>query len=241
VSGIRDKFSLAALVLANLVPLAGVLWLGWDAGVVVLLYWAENLVVGAYTVLKLALVQVERPAQNFEKLINIPFFCIHFGGFTAVHGVLLMSFFGLGDGMRDLLPGHTWPGPLVFLQMLVSVVAELWSVRPPGMEWPLLALVVSHGVSFVQNFLLGREYAQLTVRKVMTQPYGRIVMLHVAIIAGGVFVLKLGSPLPLLIILVGFKIGLDLWLHRRSHALAPGDSMPARAAGSASTVDDETV
>jgi hypothetical protein len=222
VSGLRDKLSLAALVLANLVPLAGVLWLGWDTRFVVLLYWAENLVVGAYTVLKLALVQMERPAQHLQKLFNIPFFCIHFGGFTAVHGVLLMSFFGLGDGMEGLMPEHTWLGPLVFVQMLVAVVTKLWGLRPPGMEWPLLALVVSHGVSFMQNFLFGREYATLTLNKVMSQPYGRIVVLHAAIIAGGIFVLKLGSPLPLLIILVGFKIGLDLWLHRRSHRTEPG-------------------
>jgi hypothetical protein len=39
----------------------------------------------------------------------------------------------------------------------------------------------------------------------------------VAIIAGGFLVHKLGSPLPLLLILVAAKIGLDLKLHRRSH------------------------
>jgi len=82
---------------------------------------------------------------------------------------------------------------------------------------PLLALVLSHGVSFVQNYVPGREYATLGLRKVMIQPYGRIVMLHVAIIAGGFLVHKLGSPLPLLLILVAAKIGLDLKLHRRSH------------------------
>ena len=40
--------SLATLVAANLLPLAGVVFFGWDAGVILVLYWAENLVVGSF-------------------------------------------------------------------------------------------------------------------------------------------------------------------------------------------------
>jgi membrane protein implicated in regulation of membrane protease activity len=41
--------------------------------------------------------------------------------------------------------------------------------------------------------------------------------MHIAILAGGVFVMTLDSPLPLLIILVLMKILVDLHLHKKSH------------------------
>ncbi len=44
---------LIGLVLANLLPFAGVIFFGWDLFAVVLFYWAENLVVGFYTLVKL--------------------------------------------------------------------------------------------------------------------------------------------------------------------------------------------
>ena len=41
------------LVFANLIPLAGVVLGGWDVGLTVLFYWAENLIVGAINLFKL--------------------------------------------------------------------------------------------------------------------------------------------------------------------------------------------
>ena len=45
-----------ALIGANLVPLAGVLFLGWDLASVIVLFWAESAVIGFYTALKMAIV-----------------------------------------------------------------------------------------------------------------------------------------------------------------------------------------
>ena len=42
-----------ALLLANLIPVFGVLYLDWDVGSIIVLYWAENLVIGFYTILKI--------------------------------------------------------------------------------------------------------------------------------------------------------------------------------------------
>jgi hypothetical protein len=51
----------------------------------------------------------------------------------------------------------------------------------------------------------------------MAAPYKRIVVMHVAIIAGGFGVLALGEPTILLLVLVGLKTAMDVVLHRRSH------------------------
>jgi hypothetical protein len=213
----KPSLSIQALTVANLVPLIGVVFLGWDAAAIVLLYWIENLIIGFINVLKMILVKVESPSRQFQKLFMIPFFCVHFGGFCAVHGFFLLTFFKMGPDWDAFTPGEPWMGPFIFLQLLYSVVMQLWQSRPPGLEWPVLGLAVSHGLSFVKNFLLGQEYLALKVNEIMMRPYKRIILMHVAIIAGGVFVMKLGSPVGLLCVLIFLKMGMDIWLHVKSH------------------------
>ena len=45
--------SIAFLVLANLIPLFGVLYLGWSLMLIMILFWLENIVVGFYTIVKM--------------------------------------------------------------------------------------------------------------------------------------------------------------------------------------------
>jgi hypothetical protein len=213
----KPSLSIQALTVANLIPLFGVVFLGWDAAAIVLLYWIENLIIGFSNILKMILVKVESPGKQFQKLFMIPFFCVHFGGFCAVHGVFLLTFFKIGSDPFASGPGQAWPGPLIFLQLLYSVVMQLWQSRPPGLEWPVLGLAVSHGISFVKNFLFGPEYLSLKLNDIMMRPYKRIVLMHVAIIAGGMLIMMLGSPVALLCVLVFLKIVMDIWLHLKSH------------------------
>src|SRR5262245_8003810 len=49
----RFRSSAWALVAANCLPLLGVLFLGWVAFAIVVLYWSENVVIGAINVLKM--------------------------------------------------------------------------------------------------------------------------------------------------------------------------------------------
>lgn len=216
----RPSLSIVALTVANLVPLFGVIFLGWEAAAIVLLYWIENLIIGFFNILRMIMVKVESSARQIQKLFLIPFFCVHFGGFCAVHGFFLLTFFKIGSPEEALAPPGAWMGPLIFLQLLCSVVMQLWNSRPPGLEWPALGLFVSHGISFVRNFINGQEYLSLKVNEIMMRPYKRIILMHVAIIAGGVFIMKLGSPVGLLCVLIFLKIGMDIWLHAKSHRAA---------------------
>jgi uncharacterized membrane protein len=96
----------------------------------------------------------------------------------------------------------------------------MYSVIPPQVRLAVLALFISHGVSFVQNYLLKGEYAAATPEKLMGSPYGRIVVMHVAILAGGFLTMAIGSPAPLLVVLVVLKTVLDVSLHNREHKKA---------------------
>ena len=212
---ILPRLPLICLLAANSIPLFGVLFAGWDAFYIVLLYWAENLAVGFYNVLKIAFAKVPEPAAHLGKLFMIPFFIIHFGGFTAVHGMLVLAMFQKDSG--DIMSGGDWPCFLVFVQMLLRVIGKAYSIITPQMRLALLALFVSHGVSFVYNYLIKGEFARVTPDKLMMQPYGRVIVMHIAIIAGGFLSMAAGSNVGLLLVLVVLKTVLDVTLHLRQH------------------------
>lgn len=211
------QLPLSFLILSNLVPILGVLLGGWDAASIVLIYWAENLVIGAYNILKMLTVAPISLKDISGRLFIILFFIIHYGGFAAGHGAFLMEFLEIGDAENISSEQNAWPGPLVLLQMLWNVVQSIWVSMPSGFIWALVALVISHGVSYVVNFILAGERNTTKVKQLMGQPYGRVVIMHVAIIAAGFFIIKLGSPVALLISLVLAKIIMDVVLHNRSH------------------------
>ena len=173
------------LLAANLVPLVGVLAFGWDLGVVMLLFWAENAVIGVYHVVRLALV------ARWAGLFLVPFFTLHYGIFTTVHGVFVVTLF---VGEAD---------PWALARVIV-----------PG----ILALVVSHGYSFVTNVLRGGGLGEgKDASALMVAPYRRVVVMHLTILGGGFLLVLLGSPLPALVLLVVLKTAVDLWAHLKEH------------------------
>ena len=192
----KDRISLIALIIANLVPIVGVIVAGWDAGTIVLLYWTENIIVGFYNVVKLALVKTDDSIRREMGRSVISFFCLHYGLFCFGHGIFVLLLISMTKGNPDLSR----------LKLLFGQIV-----------WPSLGLFVSHGVSFVENTLIHKEYKSVTARQQMKQPYGRIVLLHVAILFAMFVLMRLGPSVGLLVALIAGKILLDLWLHNRSH------------------------
>jgi Family of unknown function (DUF6498) len=199
--------SLIALVLANAFPVAGVLFLGWTVFPLVLLYWLENVVVGGFNVLKMLLAQPRDPIYWAGKAFVIPFFVLHFGGFTYVHGALLIAFFG----PKDLAP----------FSLFTAVPA---AIRANHLGWGVLSLVASHGVSFFTNYLKNGEYQRVSLATLMGQPYSRVIVLHMTVLFGGWVVMLLGAPIGALIVLVALKTAADWKAHtaeRKKFAAPP--------------------
>lgn len=208
-TGRRREVSLALLVLVNLLPLAGVLYLEWDVASLIVLYWSENLVLGFYTLLKML------TKAPFKGLGMGAFFSLHYGGFCAGHGLFILVMLFKSD--IDPVPGEPWPLFLVFFQMLLNVIREVLALAPQAWIIAFGALFVSHGASYVLNFLLGGERNRQTLSQVMMAPYARIVLLHFVIILGGGIAMAIGQPLIMLLVLVLLKTGLDYKMHVREH------------------------
>ena len=199
--------SLIALLLANALPIIGVLFLGWTVFPLVLVYWLENVVVGLYGALKLLFAQPREPAYWMGKLFVVPFFLVHFGGFTYIHGVLVVALFG---------PNGTQP-----FDLLATVPP---AIRANHLGWAVFSLVLSHGLSFYWNYIKNGEYQRASLNALMSQPYGRVFVLHFTVLFGGWIVMLLGSPLLALVLLVVIKTAADLRAHnaeRRKFAEPP--------------------
>jgi hypothetical protein len=193
----RDgKASAVVLVAANLLPLYGVLVWNWEVFPLLLLFWMENVIIGLLNVARMLLFDPADLTAWLAKLFMVPFFCVHYGMFTFLHGVFVFGLFGGGkDKGNDLVEP-------------VLRALEQWSL------WlPLGALAASHLFSFLWNYLWRGEFRRASVRQLMTRPYSRVFVLHFTILLGGWGVMVLGSPLWALLILIGFKIAIDLKAH----------------------------
>jgi len=192
--------SVIALVLANLVPVAGVLFFGWEVFPLMFLFWSENVIVGVFNVLKMFCAGGGGMAGQAAKIFIIPFFCMHYGMFTFGHGVFIIAMFGGGMGRSAGFPG----------------LDTFWRVmRENHLGLAVLGLAVSRGISFATNYLGKGEYKKIIAQQLMGQPYGRIIVLHLVILGGGFLVMELHSPVLGLLLLVVLKIVLDLAAHLR--------------------------
>jgi hypothetical protein len=202
--------SVIALLLANLVPVFGVLLFHWEIFPLMFLFWSENVIIGLVNVLKMLTANPESPLSWAGKFFIIPFFCFHYGMFTFVHGVFVISLFGGAMGRSAGFPG--WK--------------TFWHIMMENhLGGAVLGLAVSRGVSFATNYLGKGEYTRASLQQLMAQPYGRIVVMHLAILGGGFLMMALHSPVAGLLLLVLLKTMLDLRGHiaeRKKFSETPG-------------------
>jgi hypothetical protein len=199
---VRWTPSTTALIVANLVPLAGVVVLDWDVFSVVFLFWLENLVVGGFNVLRMVWVERGAERQPAVKYFMIPFFAFHYGMFTLIHGTFVFSLFGEG-----IVRGIGFPSFVTVVDVIAT--QKLWVA--------VGALFLSHGYSFVANYLGSQEYRTVTLERLMHQPYNRVIVLHLVIILGGFVVMTVHQPMMGIVLLVVIKIVVDVRAHLREH------------------------
>ena len=189
--------STLALIIANLIPIAGMIFLGWKLSDVMVLYWAESAVIGFFNLCKIAVI------GHWMALLAGPFFVGHFGGFMSIHFLFIYTLF-----VKGVQGGNGSDGELADVaQLFVNL-------------WPALAaLFVSHAFSFLKNFLGRHEYRGRTLRYQMKEPYSRIIFMHLVLIFGGGLTIILGELTPVLLIVIGLKIFFDVKAHLKQRLI----------------------
>lgn len=200
------KISVIAMIIGNMVPIYGVLFMGWQVFPLLLLFWLENVIIGVFNVLKMLVSAPGNFGQWFAKIFMIPFFCVHYGMFTLVHGIFILVFFGGYNQHGSIMPSFSDVFNLIGTLQIGTAV---------------LALLLSHTISFITNYIGAGQYKTAQLADLMAQPYGRVVILHLTILLGGFLVMALGSPVIGLILLISLKTFVDLKAHLKLHKSAP--------------------
>lgn len=194
--------SLTALILVNLVPLAGVLWFGWRMFDVLMLFWMESVVIGVINLLRMAVRLFG--AGELKGVVLIPFFTVHYFGFCAAHGLILVLVFG---------PPGLSPAQVLGASGFFEIIRQLLS--EPTLRWGLIAIAASHLFSFLANFLWAGEWRRTGIDVLMGAPYGRIMLMHVVLVIGAAIFMAIGQPIYALALLVALKILADASAHLR--------------------------
>jgi hypothetical protein len=191
------RYPVVSLILANLVPVLGVIFLNWSLFSIMFFYWLESAVIGIYNVPKMLMAQVSEGINPqatkssalfiLAKIPAVAFFIIHYGIFMLVHGIFVFALFG--------------PADLTASAVLLGIAS----------------LAISHGVSFKVNFVDEQEYQKVNLPQQMFAPYPRIIVMHLTIISCAFIVGLIGSPRIALVIMVLLKTGIDVLAHLREH------------------------
>lgn len=213
------RWPVLAAIALNLIPLAGVIFWGWSAFALIVLYWLENIVIGVRTLASMAAnALVSGGVSWIAAAFFGTFFIFHYGLFCYGHGVFVMVLFSGPAG------GGFYGESIIDL---VGAVRGLLASQS-NLVIGLVSIIVWQGVQLA--LFLGRgEAARTNPLELMGAPYPRIIVLHLAIIFGGLLLMMLNQPLGGLIVLTLVKMAADV-SEARKQELKPPVGAPVQGA-----------
>ncbi len=209
----RDPLTWLAIAV-DLTPVVFVLMFGWGAAPLVLLYWAENIIIGVATFARIILSGLKfwGFVGGAGSLFLAAFFTFHYGLFCYGHGVFVFAF---APGMEFSPPAPSLDGVIRMMQAAIGYA--------PGMA---IALGL---ISIYQAIAIAIDYSPTSQRETpsafveMMSPYGRIVVLHVAIFAGAFAMAAMGDPmigvLALILLRAAFSVVGRSWRDQKMSEL----------------------
>jgi len=221
ITKLQKKPTTILLLLANLVPIIGVLFFDWDIFQIMILYWFESAIVGFYTICKMIVIGAVRKEVTFKKtkdpiagqtvkgvgvllgmLFMAAFFCLHYGMFMYGHLTFIFAIFGQEGPLATTSDLISW-------QLVYNSLISVWVA--------IAVLFISHGVSFLKNFIGQKEYEKVNPAFIMFTPYKRIILMHLTLIFGGMLVMFLKLPIAGLVLMIVLKVLFDTNAHIREH------------------------
>lgn len=194
------------LIAANLLPVIGAWFWGWQVREVFVVYCLETIIIGLYNLLKMAIVTMfkgtdtwynEGSRTQVSGLFFMFFFIMHYGLFVAVQTGLFVQVSGLG---KD----NNWGFFDFFLHWPSYLGPDAYTV--------LWGFVISYGFKTLWDFILPKEYKKIPMMLLMFQPYLRIFIQQITVILGGFF-LGFGAGKVFILIFAIVKIWFEIFIN----------------------------
>ncbi len=217
-SFLLSRLPATALIAANLVVAAITLFRGWGFYEIIIVYWCEAMIIGGYNMARIVVVGLAGepfgkwidagtlPNRLFLLVVVLGFFVTMFGGFALTTGVLVA-------GVPAFLGQAHNAGARVIWHGLQAVGG--------GVAIAVAVLFISHGISFVMNYLMRREYENTNLLVLFFWPYVRMSLVMTALAAGLVaaaLIPALDTSTTFGVAIVLVKVAADLLMHQIEHA-----------------------
>jgi hypothetical protein len=196
---LKRKFSEADLflIIANILPVYGVWFLGWKAAEVFLVYCLETVIIGLFTLMKLAIATYIRKTDLWENEGSrtrthggffILFFIIHYGLFVGIQTTLFLNI------------TYSENAPNI-LEIMIQPTKYLGNNA-----WLMMCLFVfGYGYENLSRFMFYNEYRTHSFVRIMFEPYIRIFIQQITVIAGGI-ILSFGAGNVFILLFALIKI-----------------------------------
>ena len=202
------------LILANLVPLYGVWFQGWDPKQMFLVYCLETIIIGGYNVIKMIIVTLNKKKDVWENLgggksmvsgwFFILFFIVHYGFFVFIQTGIFAAVSGISSADGAF-------GPLTFL-------SRIFSYLNIDAKTVLYIFIAMYGFRMFFDFILNGKYKEISMGVLMFQPYLRIFIQQFVVILGSMF-LAFGAGKIFMLIFVCIKIFAEVFINFDAYLL----------------------
>lgn len=232
-SGVSLYLPLAIVLISNLIPLVGVFYWGWNTFVLLMLYWAETVIIAFWTLMRIIVggdFAKSFLGEVIGRLFMFAFFTVHSCGFMLGHFIFLWAFYSGKPGKNTQLEE-------AFFQTLPQ---DFWNgiVLANGLLIPLIVSFIGRGIAFAIEMWRLPLWRRLvdqdgienrSAGALVGGLYTRIVIMHLVILGGAALAQKYGALAPL-VLLIAAKTVVDVWLFVRI-------DLKGRAAASIDTVN----
>src|SRR5688572_7361952 len=194
-----------SLIIANLIPVIGVLFLNWSAKEVFLVYCLETIIIGCFTLLKMLITGLVKKNDDWHNQGSVSkqpfwlfmiFFLVHYGLFVTVQMGIFFAVSDFGDQYG-----------INFFNFFSK-----WSSMLTNDTYIMLGVfIVSYGFRFITDFILTGDYKTSSMGYLMFQPYGRIFIQQVTVILGSMF-LSFGAGKIFILVFALIKIFFEVFI-----------------------------
>ena len=193
------------IIVANLIPLYGVLYLNWEPGILFLVYCMETVIIGIFNILKISVVNLF--AQKDDATL-------YFGFKKPTGGWLLILFFIFHYGLFVFIQTQIFFHSNNFLNDDSFIVGYAKVVNGLGEDGRLVLLIFlcSYTLQTIYNFIFSGQYKTISMTSLLFQPYGRIFIQQFVVIVGSMF-LTLGGGKIFMAIFIIIKIIFEVYIN----------------------------
>ena len=195
----QDAFSVTTMLVANAIPLYGVLALNWDGLVVIILYLIETAIIGVFHAFRIfffgTFLGFKDGRMPKASIFVMLFFLFHFFMFLFVQSTLFFGF------IRSEIPG---------LQSGFHVIHNFGLFFHDPYLISIYAFIASQVAYTGREVLLSKEYTALSVSDYMFLPYIRIFVQQFVVIFGAMLFLAFNSVTALVVLFIILKTGGEL-------------------------------